>query len=367
MKYAFRFLMHQPLRLFITIGGTTLCVVLMLFLFSIYRGVADGSVEYIRKSNADLWVVQRNVTNILRGTSILSTAHGKLLETVPQIESVSPVLFILSTIKKDNMSATAFLTGFDAKTGIGGPPGIIKGRSVKTDDEIVLDKSFALKYGCKLGERVIVQDDTLSVVGLSEGTNAFVIQYAFVSLIRAQTIIGYPGLVSCYQIKVKQGENIVEAISTIREEVPGTDVYDHATFLQNNIKEMESGFLPLLYTVAAIGGVVLTIILSLLLTINILERRKDFAALKILGAPRGFLPGIVTWQAMLIIFISFVIALVLFFLMVRVVETISPEINTKTSLTQIGITFILSSILGFLSALLSMRRLRHIYPLEVYQ
>jgi ABC-type antimicrobial peptide transport system permease subunit len=367
MKYAFRFLMHQPFRLFITIGGTTLCVVLMLFLFSIYRGVADGSVEYIRKSNTDLWVLQRNVTNILRGTSILSTAHGTVLETVPQIESVSPVLFILSTIKKEDMSATAFLTGFDMKRGIGGPPCITKGRSITADDEIVLDKSFALKYNCKLGERVVVQDDTLRIVGLSKGTNAFVIQYAFVSLHRAHTIIGYPGLVSCFLIKVKQGKSIAETISTIREEVPGTDVYDHATFLQNNIKEMESGFLPLLYTIAAIGGVVLTIILTLLLTINIIERRKDFAAMKILGAPRGFLPGIITWQAILIIIVSFIIALILFFIMVEIVEAISPEISTKTSLTQIGLTFILATILGFLSALFSMRRLRHIYPLEVYQ
>jgi hypothetical protein len=34
------------------------------------------------------------------------------------------------------------------------------------------------------------------------------------------------------------------------------------------------------HTVAAICAVVLTVILSLLLTVNILERRKDFAVLK---------------------------------------------------------------------------------------
>jgi putative ABC transport system permease protein len=338
----------------------------MLFLFSIYRGVADGSVDYIRRCNADLWVIQRNVTNILRGTSILSSAHGTALKNVPQIESASPVLFILSTIKKNDMSATAFLAGYDIKRGNGGPPKLISGRPLGADNEIVLDKAFAFKYDCKVGERVILQDDTLRIVGLSEGTNAFVIQYAFVSIDRARTIIGYPGLVSCFLIKLKQGEDLNRVISTIREEVPGTDVYDQPTFLHNNIKEMESGFLPLLYTIAAIGGVVLTIILSLLLTINILERRKDFAALKILGAPHGFLPGIVTWQAILIIMISFCVALILFFIMVGIVEAISPEISTKTSVIQIVITFALTSSLGFLSALFSMRRLRHIYPLEVY-
>jgi len=50
----------------LTIGGVSLCIVLMFFLLAVYRGVADGSVEYIRRNKADLWVLQRNATNILR-------------------------------------------------------------------------------------------------------------------------------------------------------------------------------------------------------------------------------------------------------------------------------------------------------------
>lgn len=53
---------------------------------------------------------------------------------------------------------------------------------------------------------------------------------------------------------------------------------------------MESGILPLLYVIALIGAVVLTVILSLLLSINILKRRKDFAVMKTLGSPQRYLP-----------------------------------------------------------------------------
>ncbi len=76
---------------------------------------------------------------------------------------------------------------------------------------------------------------------------------------------------------------------------------------------MKSGFLPLLYTVAAIGAVVLTVILSLLLSVNILERRRDFAVLKTLGSPPAFLWGLVIKQALLIAAGSCVAALALFF------------------------------------------------------
>lgn len=116
--YAIRTLIHQPLRLALTIGGVALCVVLMLFLLSVYRGVADGSVEYVRQNKVDLWVLQRNATNILRGSSILSTGHGSIIREVPGVKTASPVLFLLSGIIKDGQVATLFLTGYDLTTGV---------------------------------------------------------------------------------------------------------------------------------------------------------------------------------------------------------------------------------------------------------
>ncbi|MEK7250112.1 MAG: hypothetical protein AAB209_06775, partial [Bacteroidota bacterium] len=128
-SHAIKLLTYHPLRLALTIGGVALCLVLMLFLLSIYAGVADGSVAYIRESKADLWVLQGNATNILRGTSILSTAHGNVLRSIKGVRLASPVLLSLTSIKKDGKLATIFLTGFDPVSSLGGPPSVIDGRT----------------------------------------------------------------------------------------------------------------------------------------------------------------------------------------------------------------------------------------------
>jgi len=364
--YSIRILRGQPLRLVLTIGGVALCIVLMIFLLSVYRGVADGSVEYIRQNRADLWVLQRNATNILRGSSLLSTGHGYIIREIPSVESASPVLFLLLAIKRGDEVATVFLTGFQTTAEMGGPPQLVEGRSILSDDEIVLDRSFAAKFRYKVGDSVQIQDETLQVVGLSTGTNAFVIQYAFVTLRRAQSLIGFPSIVTCYLVRAKKGNDISTVAEEIREELPGLEIYDHETFLQNNIREMESGFLPLLYTVAAIGAIVLTAILSLLLSINILERRKDFAVLKALGAPKGFLPRLVVEQALLISSAGSIAALVLFFPMVALVEKISPEVSTKSSVEQIAAVVLVVAVMSLLSSFISIQRLRRIYPLEAF-
>lgn len=364
--YVTRILRHQPHRLALTLGGIALCVVLMLFLLSIYRGVADGSVEYIRQSTADLWVLQRNATNILRGSSILSTAHGSVIRQIPGVSTASPVLFLLSAVQRNNERATIFLTGFDPTTGMGGPPQLIAGRSVLEESDIVLDKSFAAKHHFALGDTVRIQDDAFRVVGISSGTNAFVIQYAFVSIRRAQTLIGVPNLVTCFLVRAESGADVASLTAAIRADLPGVEVYDRAAFLQNNIHEMESGFLPLLYTIAAIGAIVLTAILSLLLSINVLERRNDFAVMKTLGAPIGFLPCLMIKLALVISSASSVLALALFFPLISFIEWATPEITTRSSPAQIVIVLLVVGTMSLISSSISMLRLRHIYPLEAF-
>lgn len=124
--YVLKTLLNQYLRSTITVFGIVLCVVLMLFLLSIYKGSADGSVQYVRLSDADIWVLQNNATNILRNTSLLPVSYGSTLQDIPGVKSVAPVLFLLASIKLPEHPASIYLTGFDLQTGEGGPPLIVR-------------------------------------------------------------------------------------------------------------------------------------------------------------------------------------------------------------------------------------------------
>jgi ABC-type lipoprotein release transport system permease subunit len=364
--YAIRILRSQPLRLVLTVGGVALCIILMFFLLAVYRGVADGSVDYIRYNRADLWVLQRNATNILRGSSLVSAAQGERIGLMADVDSVSSVLLLLATIRKGQKVRTVFLTGCEPGNVLGGPPRLVSGRPVAGDDEIVLDRSFAAKYRFRLGDVVDIQDRRLRVVGISGGTNAFVIQYAFVTLRRARSLVVFPGLATCFLVKVKAGADTRRVALRIKDDDPGLGVYSQAEFLDNNIREMKSGFLPLMYTVAAIGAVVLTVILSLLLSVNILERRKDFAVLKTLGSPMPFLWGLVVKQALLIAAGAVLTALALFFPLALLIERLSPEVSTKSSIGQVAAVIAVVGVMSLASSLLSIRRLRRIYYLEVF-
>ena len=365
--YPLRILTAQPLRLGLTVAGIALCIVLMLFLLGIYRGVSIGSVEYVRRNAVDLWVVQENTTNILRGFSLLRTAHGDLLREVDGVEATAPVLFLLCALDRGGERSTVYLTGFDPEADRGGPPGLAAGRSVQTDEEIVLDRSFAAKHRITIGDSVSLRGESFRVVGLSTGTNAFVIQFAFVTLRRAQMLAGYPGLVSCYLVAGREHTSPEELRNRVRHNIPGVDVYTQEEFFRNNLREMESGVLPLLSTVAAIGGLVLATILTLLLTINILERRMDIAVMKVLGVPGSALTRLVLALAFLIAAGGIAVALAAFFPLCAALERVAPEVTAATSLEHIVWAAAAVVSISVVSALVALRRVRGIYPLEAFQ
>jgi len=364
--YPIRILIRQPLRSLLTVGGIALCFVLMLFLLSIYRAVSDGSVEYIRRSKADLWVIQSSATNILRGSSILSTAHGSLVRETRGVAEASPVLLILTTLWRGEEPATVFLAGFDAAAGVGGPPRIVAGDNVRTDDELVLDRSFAAKYGIRVGDVVRLQNDSLRVCGLSEGTNAFVIQYGFATLRRTQALIGVPSIVTGYLVRCNPGVNVDSVRRSIAEEIPGVAVYDHETFLRNNIHEMESGLMPILYAIAAIGGIVLGTILILLLSVIILESRRDFAVMRAIGAPSSHLAGIIHAQALLLSLAGIAVAVTAFPFLAQLIALLSPEVSVHGSMLQAAEVSTVVLGITLFSGWIAMRRIRSIYPMEAF-
>jgi putative ABC transport system permease protein len=365
--YAIRILIAQPLRLILTLLGIALCIILIMFILGIYNGVAEGSVEYIRKTKADIWVLQGNSTNIIRGTSILPERYMNLIKRDPLVKSVTPVLILLTNIKINNsINATVLLTGC-VPGSEGGPPQIIEGRELIKSNEIILDKSFAAKYKTRIGDNILIKADTLEVVGISTGTNAIVTQYAFVTLEYAQSTIELPGLVSFFIINAEKGSNLF----TIEENINNKffdmlSVYQNQIFLQNNIKEMEAGILPLFSAIVAIGGIVLAIILSLILSVNILERRKDFAIMKLVGSPETFLYSLIIYQSLILALASEGLGIILFFPVMNLIEELSPEVNAVVDHYQIIYITIALCIISLLSALFSSRRLRKIYPLEVF-
>ena len=104
----------------------------------------------------------------------------------------------------------------------------------------------------------------------------------------------------------------------------------------------------------------------MLLTINILERKKEFAVLKVLGSPNNFLQTLIIKQSLIISLSGCIIAFMIFPLFDFFIENFFPEISTKTNFLQIVYVVSIVLIISILSSLISMQKLKRIYALEAF-
>lgn len=364
--YALKSILHPLTRFLLTVFGITFCTLLMLFLVSIYEGVSDGSVRYVRESEADLWVLQGHASNILRNTSILSRRVGYDLKRMEGIRAISPITFLLASVDLPKGPTSIYLTGYDDKTGMGGPPTIVEGDMISGNYQIILDVAFAAKHDIAVGDRIAFQGDSLDVVGISDGTNMFVIQYAFINIITAYKIYGTTEFVSCYLVNIDEGYDIDQVANNIRSEMKDVSVYDKETFVENNVREMESGILNLLLSIAIIGGIVLAVILSLILTVSVLEHRKEYAIMKAIGSPRFYITGLIIIQAVILAVFGILLAIALFLPLLSLLEIISPEITGKATIMQVCLISICVIGISLISSFIPIQKIRNIYPLEVF-
>lgn len=373
-SYSTRTLCAQPVRSAITVGGIGLCILLILFLFAIYRGVSRGAVEHVSSIEADIWVLQKHRTNVLRSTSIMPESYVRAVRKVKGVLDAVPLLGLLVTCdsRSSEETATIYLAGYDLESGLGGPKLLASGRLPSRNYELMIDEALSKRLALGLGDTVWISDSAFTIVGVSQGTNMFVIQYGFASLPSVQSLTGLnanplvPPLIS--SILVRTNGSINEVRDSILRALPGeVAVYDKMAFVENNRREMNAGVVPLLFTNALIGSTVLVTVLTLMLLITILERRRDLSVMKALGAPRGYLGTIIFGQSLSIALCAIILATLLIDPVLRLVSSIAPEVEGDVRLADTLLCAGGALVMACISAVIAIRRLRSIYPMEVFQ
>jgi len=367
VQLAWKMIRREKARFLITVGGVGFTVMLMLFLFGIYEGVKQGATSYVLNSPADIWVCQKNSTNLLRTSSFMPSAFEIELSGVKGVDGSTGILRVLATANISGKSVTLFVFGFDPMSRLGAPSLFIQGNSAIRSGEIILDRAFAAKHRLTAGDSLQIQGLTFRVSGISEGSNAIVAQFAFTTLKDAQRLLGLPDIVSFFLLKADEKQNVLALVESLRERFQFLSIFSKEEFIKNNLQEMETGVLPVLWTIALFGAMVGVSIITLLLYGSILERREDYALLKAVGARQRFLILLVLQQSLLGTLAAFVFGLLMNIVCAPLLIKAVPEIFLHFTLRDTVAVFAASLFIGALGSWGAIQKLARIYPAEVFR
>ena len=329
MNLAYRDVRHNVFRFVLTCLGLSLLMAVVLAMIGIYNGLVADALNIAKAPEVDLWVVESGTQGPFAEASKIP---GGTRDAVARLHGVAEAGSITyQTIEASYAGDTLRLYVIGYEPGHpGGPKMIAEGRGItQTHFELVADR----KTGLVVGDRIRLGRDSFTVVGLIEDTmNSGGDPAAFVTLSDAQTLqsqLAPPA----QRIQTARGAGLLESADTVAAVIarlePTADPLGVAravrqwkhlgALTQTEQEEILIGsvvdrakrqiglFLGILLTVSAV-------VIALIIYTMTMEKLKQIATLKLIGAPDRTIVGLIVQQSLALGLVGWSFGLILILL-----------------------------------------------------
>lgn len=367
MHIAYRNLLQNKFRLFLSLGGVALAIMLIVFLRGFQTGVFLQVTAYLDHTQTDWIVAQKNVTNLLGATSLLPPGTEDLAQGLPGIEQVIPIVAQYTILDIHDKKVVGFLVGYDSDRG-GGPWAMIAGRPPKHDDEIVLDWVMAQDHGLRLGDTIEILGKEFSVVGLSNQTNSWMAGLIFLEKEAAEELLLSPGATSFLLLRMKPGADPVFVEQRLRRRLgDDVEVMPGIIVRQNDRNLLVKIFAVPLQMMVTIAFTVGTVILGMIIYTATVSRAQEYGVLKAVGARNHDLYWLVTQQALFIAVLGVGVGIGFAQIAAHWVMNVYPKFLIVFQFAQVLPTALAGLSMGLLAAILPARYLGMLDPAQVFR
>src|SRR5262249_12225193 len=195
-ELAWRNLVHDKVRLLVTVTGVVFAVVLIVVQFGLFLGFTTTTSSLIDHSGADLWVMSARVGYIEVGVPFSERKLSTVLATRGVARATKYIARFSQWQRHDGRQENIQIIGFDPDQPLGGPWSVVAGHiaDLKMDDNVFIDELYKTKLGVeRLGDVFELRGHRARVAGFTRGIRSFTTSpYVFTSFKNAQTFGSIP-------------------------------------------------------------------------------------------------------------------------------------------------------------------------------
>lgn len=331
-----RDLQHRAKRVLVVTLLVGLVLTLLFLMTGLVHQLNTESSRAVDQIGASHWVVAEGVSGPFTSASVLPVD--------PPVEGLAPVVVARGTLVLEDGDTEIVVIGHER--GALGSPQVVTGSAASGPDEIVVDETLALPLGTSVG----IGGVDYEVVGLSRDTTVLAgLPFAFLALERAQELtFTSTAVVSAYLGDADPGA-IDGAVV-----VPAADVAEDALGpLESAVASIDL-IRVLLWTVAAI-------VIGAVVFLSALERQRDFAVMKAVGATTRSVGAGLALQAVLMALLGALVAAGL----ATLVEPVFPLAVRVPDSAYLQVP-LGAAVVGLLAALIGVRRVGRIDPADAF-
>ena len=311
MNLAYRDIRHNAGRFALTCIGLGLLLGVVLAMIGIYRGLVQEALTLVRAAETDLWVVEAGRRGPFAESSRIPDDTRQAIERLQGVKAAGAVTYMTMDVERAGGRLRFQLIGYEPGRP-GGPTRLIAGRPLaRAHYEMVADKAT----GLKLGDTLMLGRNRFAVTGLTDGQVMFSGEpVAYISLKDGQKLQSdlAPPAARLERARGSNGlmrETVNAVLAQVEPNVPAADVaqavrrWKHLNAITSaeqediltrsvvqKVRQQIGLFTTILLAVSAV-------IISLIIYTMTMDKVREIATLKLIGAPDGRIVGMIVQQA----------------------------------------------------------------------
>ncbi len=369
---AWRNLIHDKVRLGVTLTGIVFAVVLIVVEFGLFLGFTTTTSSLIDRSGADLWIIAKRVPYIELGVPFTERKLSPALSTPGVAEAQKYVARFTQWKRPDGGQETVQVVGFNLDSTLGTPWNVVRGRveDLEAPDAIFVDELYREKLGVThLGQVIEIRGYRARVVGFTRGIRSFTTApYVFTSFKNAQNYAALREDQTLYiLVKGVPGVPVDDVRRALAARLRDVDVVTNAEFsrMTRFYWMFTTGAGVAVLLAALLGLVVGVVVVAQTIYATTMDHLLEYGTLKAIGATNGHLYGVIVQQAVVSAAIGYVLGMAVSWFVVRGSEKggaamlLPPEV----AVSMLGLTIVMCAV----AALVSIRKVTRLDPAMVFK
>lgn len=356
-----RNILADKVKFVLALGGVTLAVLLILVVQSLYAGVQRESASFIRSLPGNVWVAQQGVAGLTFSNSFLTDDHAA---TISSIDGVNAVHRLDGRLTEFNFNGRSVRTYVWALT-TGADPDPGEQRFLPQPGTIFVDRALAKLDGLNRGDQLVYDGTPFTVTEIGNMGNVLIAQFAFIHPDDYNRLLGVIGAANFFLVDARDDETL-NVIEEITGEIDGVDAFTTEQFVEV-AEEATRIFLPLIRVVTVISFIVGLALLSLTIYSATIERSREYAVMKVLGASPARLYGIVLGQSAIITGLGFALGVGFAYVFNYAAEEFVPEFVTFIRWQDVLLTFGIIAGMGIVASFLPINRVARVEPASIFR
>jgi len=369
---AIRNLLHDKVRLVVTLTGVVFAVVLIAVQAGLFVGFTSATSTVIDNTDADMWICARGMRNFDVTSALPLKAYYQAMSAPGVLEVRRLVVQFANWKKPDGGTESVEVVGYDLTGGLGKPWNVVSGdvAALNMTDTIVIDEVYKGKLGVsKLGDTVEVNGHRARVVAFTKGIRSFTTSpYIFCSLPIAQTLCGLRESKFTYGlVKLAPGATVEGVRRNLLAHVDGVDVFTRQEFSHKTQEYwmFTTGAGLALLIAAALGLVVGVVVVAQTLYATTMDHLAEFGTLRAMGAANWYIYRIIIIQALASAFAGYGLGISISYVIVQFSEKGGASILLPFWLA--SSLFVVTVFMCVGAALISINKVTRLDPVMVFK